>query len=144
MFEVPQVKVARPLILLRRTCILVVSAYLVIGMIAAYRAYYQVHSLDLQLTDSILRPGSAVETTVVSYARTTVDVRLELVQGQRSVTLGFNVCQATIGCFLIRAREKLQRWPSSRKMCWINLMVVRPGCAPRRSDDPSGHDCRHL
>lgn len=88
MFEVPQVKVALPLILLRRTCILLVSAYLLIGMIAAYRAYYQMHSLELQSTDTILRRGSAIKTTVVSYARTTVDVRLELVQGQRSVTLG--------------------------------------------------------
>ena len=36
---------------------------------------------------SSLRDGSVVETTLVSYARTTIDVRLELIQGSHAETI---------------------------------------------------------
>lgn len=87
MFEGLSINEARPLIFLKRVFVLVLGAFLVIGMIAAYRAWFQVKSLELQSTDSILRPGSSIQTTVVSYARTPVDVRLELIQGTHSETL---------------------------------------------------------
>ena len=87
MFENPPIKTALPLLMLKRACFVLLAAYLSIGMIAAYRAYYQVHSLELKTAESILRRGSAVTTNVVSYARTTVDVRLELVQDARVQTL---------------------------------------------------------
>ena len=92
------------LVLLKRLCLAVLGAYLVIGLMSAYRAWYQVKSLDLKLTGSgsVFRPidrraepiagimnGSVFEADLVSYARTHIDVRLELVQGQRAETLAF-------------------------------------------------------
>lgn len=67
----------------KRACLLVVSVYLAIGMIAAYRALVQVRSFELQSPD-VLQPGSEVRATVVSYARVPLDVRIELVQDGRS------------------------------------------------------------
>jgi hypothetical protein len=89
-------------VLLKRLCLVVLSAYLVIGLISAYRAWYQVKSLDLRLegSGSLFVPndsraeivggvanGSVFEADLVSYARTHIDVRLELVQGTNSETL---------------------------------------------------------
>lgn len=54
---------------------------------AAYRAWFQVKSLDLKTNDPVLRHGSVVETTLVSYARTTIDVRVELIQGSHAETI---------------------------------------------------------
>lgn len=91
-------------VLLKRLCLVVLSAYLVIGLISAYRAWYQVKSLDLSLQGfgSVYVPkdpraegvygvanGSVFEADLVSYARTHIDVRLELVQGTNSETLAF-------------------------------------------------------
>ena len=88
--------------LLKRLCLVVLSVYLVIGLISAYRAWYQVKSLDLRLqgfgsvftpqdprAEAVtgLRNGSVFEADLVSYARTHIDVRLELVQGTNSETL---------------------------------------------------------
>lgn len=87
MFDSIAIKSARPLVFLKRVCFVLLSVYMVIGLIAAYRAYYQVRSLELQSGNSILRPGSSIQTTLVSYARTTVDVRLELIQGAHTETL---------------------------------------------------------
>jgi hypothetical protein len=94
------------LVLLKRLCLVVLSAFLVIGLISAYRAWYQVHSLNLRLTcfnghvtryldgrrdDTPCRVmnGSGFEADLVSYARTHIDVRLELVQGTNAQTLTF-------------------------------------------------------
>ncbi|MEK6335464.1 MAG: hypothetical protein AABM67_10985 [Acidobacteriota bacterium] len=87
MFEPVAIRSAWPLVFLKRACVILLSIYLVIGLISAYRAFYQVRSLELRARDSILRNGSSVETSVVSYARTTVDVRLELIQGTHTETV---------------------------------------------------------
>jgi hypothetical protein len=87
MFESLSIHEARSIILLKRVFLLVFAAFLVIGMIAAYRAWFQVKSLEVRSTDLIVRPGSDVQTTVTSYARTPVDVRLELIQGAHAETL---------------------------------------------------------
>ena len=73
----------RWLVFLKRVCVVVVGVYLVIGMIALYRAVTQIHSLEIQ-SDGIVRSGSAITATVVSYARTPIDVRIELVQDAHS------------------------------------------------------------
>ena len=65
--------------LLKRVIVIAVGVYLVIGMIALYRAVTQIHSLELQ-SEGVVRSGSAVTATVVSYARVPVDVRIELIQ----------------------------------------------------------------
>lgn len=75
------------MVLVKRTFKILIGLYLVIGLTAGYRAWFQMKSLQLQSTVSILRPGSTVKTTVVSYARVPIDVRLELVQGNHSETL---------------------------------------------------------
>src|SRR5262245_40169490 len=96
----------RPLRLLKHSAYVLLSIYLVIGLMAAYRAWFQVASLDLRLTGfgSVIVPrdsrklsvagvqsGSIIETNVVSYARTPVTVRLELIQGPHRETLAEQV-----------------------------------------------------
>ena len=86
MFEASAIKTARPLLLLKKICLLVVGAYLAIGLTAGYRAYHQIKSVDLE-TPQTLRAGSLVETFVVTYGRTFVDVRLEVIQGPQTETV---------------------------------------------------------
>ena len=88
--------------LLKRLCLVGLSTYFVIGLISAYRAWYQVKSLDVGLAGfgSLFVPndpraqsvggvaiGSVFEAHLVSYARTHIDVRLELIQGSKVETL---------------------------------------------------------
>ncbi len=87
MFETPAVRVAPTLLLLKRAAQVLLGAYLFIGLISAYRAYYQVHILAIEPQNTTLQRGSAIQTTVVSYGRTPVDVRVELIQGTRNEIL---------------------------------------------------------
>ncbi|HKR60861.1 MAG TPA: hypothetical protein VJS64_14160 [Pyrinomonadaceae bacterium] len=77
---------SRWLVLLKRALLAVVAVHLIIGMISSYRAYFQVHSLDVH-TSNVLQVGSVIQSDVVTYGRTAVDVRLELVQDEHAVTL---------------------------------------------------------
>lgn len=86
MFESVVIKQARSMVVVKRAFQLIVGTYLVIGLIAGYRMWFQVRSLELHSTDSILRPGSIIETSLGSYARTPIEVRLELVQGAHAET----------------------------------------------------------
>lgn len=83
MFETRAIRDTRAIAYVKRACLIVVSVYLVIGMIAAYRALVQVRSLEIQTPD-VLRPGSEINATVVSYARVPLDTRIELVQDGHS------------------------------------------------------------
>lgn len=87
MFDIVSRKKARARTLLKGTLVVLLVAYLSIGLMAAYRAWFQVKSLDLKTDGSILKPGSVIQTTLVSYARTTVDVRVELIQGAHAETI---------------------------------------------------------
>ncbi|HXI22499.1 MAG TPA: hypothetical protein VNG71_01390 [Pyrinomonadaceae bacterium] len=87
MFET-SVKPLRWVTVMKRVCIPLLALYLIIGAISAYRAWYQVRRLDLSVPTSALRPGAAVNYSVVSYARTTLDVRVELIQGTHSELIG--------------------------------------------------------
>jgi hypothetical protein len=87
MFE-QSVKPLRWVIVMKRICIPLLTLYLIIGAISAYRAWYQVRRLDLSVPNFALRPGSAVNYSVVSYARTTLDVRVELIQGTHAEVIG--------------------------------------------------------
>jgi hypothetical protein len=86
MFETRTIPEARGIVLLKRIFMIGVSVYLVIGMISAYRAFYQVHSVEIESAD-VLQSGSAITTNVVSYARGPVDVRIELVQDGHAATI---------------------------------------------------------
>ena len=88
MFETRAIPESRSIALLKRVFTIVVSVYLVIGMISAYRAFYQVHSVEIQSAD-VLQNGSAISTNVVSYARGPVAVRIELVQDGHSAPIAF-------------------------------------------------------
>ena len=81
--ESTAIRDARATAWVKRACLIVVSVYLVIGMIAAYRALVQVRSLEIQSPD-VLREGSEVSATVVSYARVPLDTHIELVQDGHS------------------------------------------------------------
>ena len=69
----------RWMILFKRLVIFVVALHLLIGLISSYRAYFQVHSVDIS-TNELLQDGSLIKTRVVSYGRTPVDVKLEIIQ----------------------------------------------------------------
>jgi hypothetical protein len=77
----------RAMVALRWISTVVLSLYAFFGLISAYRAWVQVKSLDLQVSAPELRPGSSVTVVAVSWARTTVTVRVELVQDGHSDTL---------------------------------------------------------
>lgn len=85
-FEVPKIQDTRPILWVKRACITVAGVYFVIGMISAYRAFYQVHSLEIQSAETV-HTGAAVTVDLVSYARNRIDVRLELVQDNYSETI---------------------------------------------------------
>ena len=76
----------RWLTITKRTILVVVAVHLLIGLISSYRAYYQIHSLDV-FSNQVLEPGSVVHTKVVTYGRSFADVKLELIQGDLAVTL---------------------------------------------------------
>ena len=73
------------MVLLKRI-LLIIAVHLLIGLISTYRAYYQIHSLDVTTTD-IVQPGSTIKTEVVTYGRSFADVRLELIQHGKTLTL---------------------------------------------------------
>ena len=88
MFDPMPLRDTRPIALLKRAMLIFVAAHVVILGISGYRAYFQVHSLELKSTTRILHKGSAIETGLVSYARTPVYLRIEMIQGGHAETLG--------------------------------------------------------
>lgn len=89
--------------------LLFAAVVLIIGLISTYRAWYQVKSIDLH-SESALRPGSIIETSVVSYGRTPVSVRLELIQDSHSeIVAAFRVRANNWAFFDPRTRHGAQR-----------------------------------
>jgi len=86
-FEPVPLKDQRAIALLKKGMMVIVAAHVVILAISGYRAYYQVRSLELKATAPILHSGSTLSTGVVSYARTPVYVRIEMIQGGHAETL---------------------------------------------------------
>jgi hypothetical protein len=86
MFETLAIRDTRAIAWVKRACVIVVSVYLVIGMVALYRALVQVRSLEMQ-SPGALQHGSAVTAAVVSYARVPLDVRIDLVQDGHTETV---------------------------------------------------------
>ena len=87
MFENLSPRDARHTALIKKVAAVLLALFLITGAVSAYRAYYQVRSLELLLTEPTLRNGSVVQVEVAGSGRTTIDVRLELVQGAHSETL---------------------------------------------------------
>ena len=88
MFNTLPNSLPQPLLFLKRAGQVLVVTYLVIGAFATWRSYYQVHSLDLQVDNAVLRPGSTITANLISYARNRIDVRFDLVQDNLIQTLG--------------------------------------------------------
>ena len=86
MFEGVAVKDTRGIAIVKRVCVVVISVYFVIGMIALYRALVQVHRVELNSAQT-LRDYSPITATVLSYGRVPVDLHLELVQQAHTETL---------------------------------------------------------
>ena len=83
MFDALTINDARPIVWLKRVFKVVLAVVLTIGTISTYRALVQVRSLDLN-APQLLSTGAVVETSVVISGRTTVDVKVDLIQGSRS------------------------------------------------------------
>lgn len=77
----------RGLVILKRAIWIVVVFHLLVGLVSSYRAWFQVHSVELKASVSVVHEESSVQTSVISYGRTPVDVSLELIQGGRVVAL---------------------------------------------------------
>jgi hypothetical protein len=78
---------ARPVALFQKATLVLVALCVVTALASGYRAYFQVYSLELHVPEPVLRGGSVIRTEVVGSGRTTVSVRLELIQGGRAETL---------------------------------------------------------
>lgn len=87
MFDSLSSRDTRPIALLKRVILILLALCLVTALVSGYRAYYQVRSLELQLTEPILKDGSVIQIAVTGSGRTTIDVQLELIQGTYSETL---------------------------------------------------------
>jgi hypothetical protein len=61
--------------------------YVIPGLFSSYRAWVQVHSLDLRVPNKEIRAGDTIRVRTVSWARTYVYVDLLLVQGAHAETL---------------------------------------------------------
>ena len=65
----------------------VLVLYVIPGLFSSYRAWVQIHSLDLAVAGREIRPGDTIRVNAVSWARTWVYVDLFLIQGTRTDTL---------------------------------------------------------
>jgi hypothetical protein len=77
----------RSTVLIRRSILAVILVLMPLFAVSSYRAYVQIKSLDLAVPDSVLRDGGRVDAHVVSWGRTFVQLRIELIQGSRVDTL---------------------------------------------------------
>ncbi|HEX6184024.1 MAG TPA: hypothetical protein VFZ44_09115 [Pyrinomonadaceae bacterium] len=87
MFESTLSREARPITLLKRAVLVLLALCLVTALSSGYRAYYQVRSLELRPDGPTLREGSVIRVDVSGSGRTTINVRVELIQGARSEIL---------------------------------------------------------
>jgi hypothetical protein len=109
MFDGLTTKDARSMVLIKGVLKVMVGAYLIIGLVAGYRAWFQIKSLELRSTGAVLRQGSTIENIVVSYARVPMQVRLELIQGTHSETFALQHVPKNSWAFLDpRTREASQ------------------------------------
>ena len=65
----------------------VIAVLVPLALASGYRAYFQVHSLELRLPAGTVNAGTKVETDVVSYGRSHVDVVVEIEQDGHRETI---------------------------------------------------------
>ena len=81
MFDSLSFRDARPLALLKRAVWVLPVGLLPHGAGVGLRGLLPGRSLELQLTEPTLRGGSVIQVAVAGPGRTTIDVRVELIQG---------------------------------------------------------------
>ncbi len=91
MFDSLAFKDAPPIALLKKAVLLMLALCFITALASGHRAYFQVRSLELRVTESVLRNGSVIQTDVVASGRTPVTVRLELVQDAHTETLAVHL-----------------------------------------------------
>ena len=72
---------------IKRTLLFIAAVHLLIGLVSTYRAYFQIHRLDIVANDTV-ENGSVIQTKIVTYGRALANVQLELVQNGRTLRLG--------------------------------------------------------
>lgn len=100
MFDTLTIRRPRSIEFVKTALKTLVGAYLLIGLTAGYRAYYQIGNLQLHTDEKEIRAGSKIKTNVVSYARVPITVKLELVQGERVAELSAQVVRKNDWAFL--------------------------------------------
>lgn len=73
--------------LIRRGILTVILVLMPLFAASSYRAWVQIKRLDLVVPDTVLRDGATLHAHVVSWGRTFVELRVELIQNQRADTL---------------------------------------------------------
>jgi hypothetical protein len=86
MFDRLTIHDARPIVWLKRVFVAVIAAFLLIGALAAHRAYFQVRSLELKAPQTLVA-GAVVEAAVVGSGRNRVNVEVELIQAEHAEVL---------------------------------------------------------
>jgi hypothetical protein len=71
----------------KRATAVIVIAGLLFALVSVYRALFQVQSLELTVTDPVLRYGTTVRVNARSSGRVPVDLHLEMVQQGHTETL---------------------------------------------------------
>jgi hypothetical protein len=129
MFESLPSKESRAISLLKKAIFVFLAAFLLIGMVSAHRAYFQVRSLDLY-ADNILQSGSVIKSDVVSSGRTYADLEIELIQGQHAETLASQLVPANEFGFFDPRKQR-----ASQSIVLTNEMLNRfqPGPARLRA-----------
>jgi len=89
MFDLKPTPESKPIVILKLGFAVVLAALFLIGIVSSHRAYFQVRGLGIK-SDQELVAGSNVSISLTTSGRTTVDVRVELIQHERSTTL-FNM-----------------------------------------------------
>lgn len=78
----------RPAVLAGRAAVVLLAAAVAVALLSGWRAWVQVRSLELHAAGPVLRGGSTLRAAVVTSGRTFVDLRVEMLQGAHSETLG--------------------------------------------------------
>ena len=129
MFDSFTIRDVWPIVWMKRFFAAVVAALLVIGAMAAHRAYFQVRSLDLKAPQTLTN-GSAIETAVVGSGRNRIDVEVELIQGEHAELLfTIHVPGNNLAFFDPRAQHATQ----SAVLDQERLLRFQPGAARLRA-----------
>ncbi len=130
MFDTLSIQDAWPIAYLKRAIALVLTVFLAVGVVASHRAYFQVRSLDLYSPERLLHKGSTIQTNAISYARTPVEVRIELIQGAHAETLATQLVRDNEWAFFDpRMRQASQTVTLTEEM----LAKFQPGAAMIRA-----------